>query len=119
MKEVFHNFGKPRSDNDLENIIESGLQIVEPHIFNKAGGIPSGPELNSSSSFKNSLKISSLLIDNEALNLNLGSDSIYWKKLASGLNVSEEKELLNILEKSSDKSLESFTIASFTTKKGG
>ena len=53
MKEVFHNCGKPSSDNDLENIIESGLQSVEPHIFNKAGGIPSGPELKSSSSFKN------------------------------------------------------------------
>ena len=67
MKEVFHNCGKPPSDNDLENIIESGLQSVEPHIFNKAGRIPSGPELKSSSSFKNSLKISLLLIDNEEL----------------------------------------------------
>ena len=56
---------KEASVNDLENIIESGLQSVEPHIFNKAGGIPSGPELKSSSSFNNSLKISSLLIDNE------------------------------------------------------
>ena len=64
MKEFFHNCGKPPSDNDLENIIESGLQSVEAHIFNKAGGIPSGPELKSSS-FKNSLKPSSLLIDNE------------------------------------------------------
>ena len=36
MKEVFHNCGKPQSDNDPENIIESGLQSVEPHIFNKA-----------------------------------------------------------------------------------
>ena len=57
MKEVFHNCGKPPSDNDLQNIIESGLQSVEPHIFNKAVGILSGPELKSSSSFKNSLKI--------------------------------------------------------------
>ena len=77
MKEVFHNCGKPPSDNDLENIIESGLQSVEPHIFNKAGGIPSDPEIKSSSIFKNSLKISSLLIDNEEFNLNLGSDFIY------------------------------------------
>ena len=73
MKEVFHNCGKPSSYNDLENIIESALQ-------SEAAGIPSGSELKSSSSFKNSLKISSLLIDNEEFNLNLGSDSIYWKK---------------------------------------
>ena len=77
MKEVFHNCGKPLSDIDLENIIESGLQSVEPHIFNKAEGIPSAPELKSSSSFKNSLKISALLINNEEFNLNLGSDTIY------------------------------------------
>ena len=33
MKYVFHNCGKSPSDNDLENIIEGGLQIVEPHNF--------------------------------------------------------------------------------------
>ena len=65
MKEVFHNCGKPPSDNDLENIIERGLQSVELHNFNKAG-----PELKSSSIFKNSLKISSLLLDSEEFNLN-------------------------------------------------
>ena len=92
---------------------------VWTHIFNKVGGIPSGPELKSSSSFKNSLKISSLLIDNEEFNLNLGSDSIYWKKLASGLKLSEEKESLNILESHSDNTFESFIISSFTTKEDG
>ena len=76
MKEIFHNCGKPPSDNDLENIIESVLQSVDPHIFNEAGWIPSGPELKSSSSFKNSLKISSLLIDNEEFDLNLDSDAV-------------------------------------------
>ena len=30
------------NENCLIDIIESGLQSVEPHIFNKAGGIPSG-----------------------------------------------------------------------------
>ena len=33
--------------------------------------------------------------------------------------LSEEKESFNILEKSSDKTFESFTISSFSTKKDG